>query len=125
MPSQDSRRQGCRDLVKPCQLDPEKWRVARFTVEVAKNTVAVRPWQLPPPTSVPAPLNIFSVWGIWPPNWDITDAPLLYFPMTIAGWRQAFNAAWSRAQFAAVPPIKQPNLLSTPQFDEREINGEA
>jgi hypothetical protein len=92
---------------RPCMLNPEKWRVASYTVQIAKNTVAFRPFQLPA-MDIPEMMETFRVWGIWPPQWVITEPPLLSFPPGRAGHRQAFRAAHNRAQFAAVPPIKQP-----------------
>lgn len=84
---------------RPCMLNPLKWRVARYTVETAVDTVATPPWQ-----GLLKAVKNFQVWGIWPPQWDIEeDPPLLIFPLH----QQAFRAAFDRAQFAAVPPNRR------------------
>lgn len=89
-------------------LDIEKWRVHLYVVPVPMREQLFRPKQLPPPVPAPLPNNV-AVWGIWPPMWTLSEAPLLVFPPDSSGWRQAFRAAHDRAGFAAAPsPAIQP-----------------
>lgn len=106
---------------RPCMLNPEKWRVAQYVVQVPVKEAIARPWQLQAPAPASPLTYSVAVWGIWPPQWDISAQPLLSFPSNANGWRQAFRAAWDRAQFASVPPIKQRTELIIPEdFDPAE-----
>lgn len=91
---------------RPCMLNPEKWRVARYVVPVPKSAELYRPLQLPTPVPAPPPVRV-ALWAIWPPQWPIEYPPMLIYP----AWDMAFRAAFDRAQFATVPPVH------TPQFD--------
>jgi hypothetical protein len=61
------------------------------------------------------------VWGIYAPGWDLNGKPLLMYP----DQGQAFRAAASRADFAAIPPVAQEDwtvLDVVPVMDSYEVN---